>query len=129
MSSARQITDSDCHFIKTMALQILSVYPIDHPALAPVPNVTEAEYFSKILEKDETPVITNLNGAHLTVLADHRGTVLYCAGDVTVYRVNPTTRGGNGMYAMPSPGTEETVEFSTVNDRFRGQVIFCSSDV
>ena len=112
-----------------MALQILSVYPIDQQTLAPVPNVTEAEYFSKILEKDETPTITNMYGAHLKLLADHRGTVLYCAGDVTVYRVNPTTRGGNGMYAMPSPGTEETVEFSTVNGMFRGQVIFCSSDV
>ena len=125
----RQNTDSICQFIKTMALQILSVYPIDHPALAPVPNVTEAEYFSKILEKDETPVITNLNGAHLTVLANHRGTVLYCAGDVTVYRVNPTTFGGNGMYALPSLGTEETVEISTANGNFRGQAIFCSSDV
>ena len=114
---------------KTMALQILSVYPIDQPTLAPVPNVTEAEYFSKILEKDETPTITNLDGVHLKVLTGHRGTILYCAGDVTVYRVSPTTYGGNGMYAMPSPGTEETVDFLTVNGMFRGQVIFCSDDV
>ena len=105
-----------------MTLQILSFYPIDHETLAPVPNVTESEYFSKILEKDETPVITDLQGVHLKVLTGHRGTVLYCAGDVTVYRVNPTTYGGNGMYAVPSPGTEETVEISTAHGRFRGRL-------
>lgn len=111
-----------------MTLQILSFYPIDQAMLAPAPNVTEAEYFSKILEKDETPTITNLDGVHLTVLTSHRGTVLYCAGGVTVYRVSPTSFGGNGMYSMPSPGTQETVDISTVNGRFRGQAIFCSDD-
>jgi hypothetical protein len=112
-----------------MTLQLLSFYPIDHETLAPVPNVTESEYFSKILEKDETPTITNLDGVRLKALTSHRGTILYCAGDVTVYRVNPTTYGGNGMYALPSPGTEETVEISTANGNFRGQAIFCSDDV
>jgi hypothetical protein len=107
-----------------MTLQILSFYPIDQVTLAPVPNVTESAYFSEILEKDETPTITNLDGVHLTVLTSHRGTILYCAGDVTVYRISPTSSGGNGHYNMPLHGTEETVDFSTVNGRFRGQVIF-----
>jgi hypothetical protein len=111
-----------------MTLQILSFSPVDWAMLAPAPNVTEAEYFSKILEKDETPTITNLDGVHLTVLTSHRGTVLYCAGGVTVYRMSPTSFGGNGHYSFPSPGTEETVEISTVNGRFRGQAIFCSDD-
>ena len=112
-----------------MTLQILSFYPIDEATLAPTPNVSETEYFSEILKKDETPTITSIDGVHLKVMASHRGTVLYCAGDVTVYRVNPTTYGGNGMYAVPSPGTEETVEISTAHGRFRGQAMFCSDDV
>lgn len=109
-----------------MTLQILSFYPIDcdDNRLYPAPNVTETEYICDITKKDETPTITNLDGVHLTVLTTHRGTMLYCAGNVTVYRIKPTTFGGNGYYEMPSPGTEETVEISTVNGRFRGQVIF-----
>jgi len=109
-----------------MTLQILSFNPIamNEGMLAPTPNVSEAEYFSEILKKDETPRITNIDGVHLKVLTGHRGTVLYCAGGVTVYRVSPTTFCGNGYYSMPSPGTEETVDFSTANGRFRGQAIF-----
>ena len=109
-------------------LQILSFYPIDEAMLAPTPNVSETEYFLEILKKDETPKITNIEGVHLKVLTGHRGTVLYCAGGVTVCRISPTTFCGNGYYSMPSPGTEETVDFSTVNGRFRGQAIFCSGD-
>jgi hypothetical protein len=107
----------------------MSFYPIDQVSLSPVPNVNETEYFSEILEKDDTPVITNLNGVHLTVLTTHRGKVLYCAGGVTVYRISPTSSGGNGHYNMPPHGTEETVDFETVNGRFRGQIIFCLGDV
>lgn len=106
-----------------MALQIMSFYPIDDATLAPTPNVTETQYINDILNNDDnTPVITNLDGVHLNVLVNHRGTLLYCAGQVTVIRSSPTTFGGNGYYTMPSPGTEETVEFSTVQGRFRGQV-------
>jgi L-aminopeptidase/D-esterase-like protein len=107
-----------------MALQITSFTPIEENMLAPTPNVSETEYFSEILKKDETPRITDVEGVHLKVLTSHRGTVLYCAGGVTVFRVNPGTFCGNGYYAMPSPGTEETVHFSTPNGRFRGQAIF-----
>jgi hypothetical protein len=105
-------------------IQIISFYPIDQGMLCPAPNVKETEYISDILQKDETPEITNLDGVHLTVLTSHRGTNLYCAGGVTVYRLSPDTVGANGYYSMPSPGTEETVDFSTVNGRFRGQAIF-----
>jgi hypothetical protein len=107
-----------------MALQITSFTPIEDNMLAPTPNVSETEYFSEILKKDETPRITDVEGVHLKVLTSHRGTVLYCAGGVTVFRVNPGTFCGNGHYVMPSPGTEETVHFSTPNGRFRGQAIF-----
>jgi len=109
-----------------MNLQITSFYPIDsnENRLYPAPNVTETEYMYDIMKKDETPTITNLDGVHLTVLTSHRGTNLYCAGGVTVYRISPTSFGGNGHYSMPPPGTEETVEFSTANGRFRGQVCF-----
>jgi hypothetical protein len=112
-----------------MILQILSFSPADRGMLAPAPNVNEAEYIDDILKKDETPTITNLDGVRLTVLTSHRGTNLYCAGGVTVYRMSPTSFGGNGFYSMPPLGTEETVEFSTAGGRFRGQVIFCSDDV
>ena len=114
-----------------MTLQILSFYPIDDDAnrLYPAPNVTETEYIYDIMKKDETSTITNLDGVRLTVLTSYRGTKLYCAGGVTVYRMSPTTFGANGFYSMPSPGTEETVEFSTAGGRFRGQAIFCSDDV
>ena len=110
----------------TMTLQIMSFYPIDsnEAMLYSAPNVRESEYISEILKMDETPKITNLNGVHLTVLTSHRGTNLYCAGGVTIYRVNPTSFGGNGHYSTPPPGTEETVEFSTSGGRFRGQAIF-----
>ena len=111
-----------------MNLQILSFSPADRAMLAPAPNVNEAEYIDGILKKDETPTITNLDGIHLTVLTSHRGTILYCAGGVTVYRMSPVSFGGNGHYSFPSPGTEETVEISTVNGLFRGQAIFCSDD-
>lgn len=107
-----------------MTIQILSFYPIEHTMLSPAPNVTETEYIYNIMNKDETPTITNLDGVHLTVLTNHRGTNLYCAGGVTVYRLSPTTFGANGYYTMPSSGTEETVDFSTANGRFRGQVKF-----
>jgi len=109
-----------------MSLQILSFYPLDaeNAYLHATPNVNESEYIREFLSKDETPTITNLNNGPLTILAHHRGSNLYCAGRVTVYRTNPTTFGGNGYYTMPPPGTEETVEFSTAGGRFRGQVIF-----
>jgi hypothetical protein len=107
-----------------MALQILSFSPIDDNMLAPTPNVTETEYILEVTKNDETPRITNVEGVRLKILTTHRGTVLYCAGGVTVFRVSPDTISGNGYYAMPSPGTEETVHFSTPNGRFRGQAIF-----
>jgi hypothetical protein len=107
-----------------MTLQILSYYPIDENMLGPTPNVTETEYILEVTKNDETPRITNVEGVHLKVLTSHRGTILYCAGGVTVSRVSPNTTSGNGYYAMPSPGTEETVHFSTANGRFRGQAIF-----
>jgi hypothetical protein len=109
-----------------MSLQILSFYPLDgdEAHLHATPNVNESEYIREFLAKDETPTITNLNNGPLTIITHHRGSNLYCAGRVTVYRLSPITFGGNGYYTMPSPGTEETVEFSTAGGRFRGQVIF-----
>jgi len=102
----------------------MSFSPIDENILGPTPNVTETEYILETTKNDETPRITNVEGVHLKVLTTHRGTILYCAGGVTVSRVDPKTSSGNGYYAMPSPGTEETVHFSTPNGRFRGQAIF-----
>jgi len=107
-----------------MTLQILSYSPIDDNILGPTPNVTETEYILEVTKNDETPRITNVEGVRLKILTTHRGTILYCAGGVTVSRVSPNTTSGNGYYAMPSPGTEEMVHFSTPNGRFRGQAIF-----
>ena len=81
--------------------------------LMPTPNVTEWEALKACLDADTTPPVTDLLAEPLTFLATHRGSVLYCAGGVTVYRRSPTTSGGNGYFAMPPAGTSEPVYVTT----------------
>jgi hypothetical protein len=82
--------------------------------LLPTPNVTEAEYIADIMQADNTPQITELSvGSVLRCLTTYRGHVLYCAGDVTVHRVSPSTDGGNGRVCYPDNGQEEDVLIMT----------------
>ena len=68
-----------------ITLSNLSASPFS--PLMPTPNVAEWEAIKACLAADTTPPVTDLLAEPLTFLATHRGSVLYCAGGVTVYRM------------------------------------------
>jgi len=93
--------------------------------LLPTPNVTEAAYIEEIMKADSTPQITELSvGSVLRCLTTYRGHVLYCAGGVTVYRMFPTTEGGNGRVCYPDNGHEEEVLIMSKPDWYVAYVKF-----
>jgi len=105
-------------------LTVLSYLYSDFSPLGPAPNINETAYISDILSRDTTPMVTDLMAGPLTVLTDHRGVLLFCAGGVTVHRYNPTGTGGNGYFSLPSGGIEEQVIISWNGGRYKAVVRF-----
>ena len=108
-----------------MKIIVMSLKPTEKTMLAPAPCVRETEYISEILKEDTTPPITNLQAQPLTVLTNYRGTMLYCAGGVSVHRVDPKTNGGNGFTSLPQGGDlDEDVIISSSIGKFSARVKF-----
>jgi hypothetical protein len=105
-------------------LTVLSYIRSDINPLAPAPNVHEAEYISNVMKQDTTLPVTDLMAGPLSVIMHHRGSLLYCAGGVTVHRYNPSTMGANGYSSMPSEGMEEQVIIMCSTGRYAGVVRF-----
>lgn len=105
-------------------LTVLSYLPTNENPLGPAPNVNETAYIANILSQDTTPIVTDLMAGPLTVLTNHRGVLLYCAGGVTVHRTNPSGLGVNSYSSIPPTGTEEVVSISCKSGRFTGAVRF-----
>ena len=114
--------------LKMSTLTVLSVTPNDDDScgLAPTPNVTETMYIKETLDQDTTPPITNFTDASLTILTNHRGWSLYCAGGVTIQRHNPHPSAvhGNGHVSRPKSGAEEDVSLMSSVGRFNARVRF-----
>ena len=106
-----------------ITLSNLSASPFS--PLMPTPNVAEWEAIKACLAADTTPSVTDLLAEPLTFLESHRGSVLYCAGGVTVYRRSPTTSGGNGYFALPPTGTSEPVYVTTCSGCCYADARFC----
>ena len=107
-----------------MKLTVVSLEPVAFNPLAPAPSVRDVDYITDRLNADDTPPITDLMAGPIEVLADYRGHMLYCAGGVSVHRVNPLTHGGNGMTSLPAKNSDEEVIISHVNGRFKAVVHF-----
>ena len=106
------------------SLTVLSCTRTDASPLTPAPNVHEATYIATLVNKDTSPLVTDLMAGPLTVLANHRGSLLYCAGGVTVYRINPTGMGGYGYSSLPLAGAEEDVSITCQMGGFYARVRF-----
>jgi hypothetical protein len=103
----------------------MSLKPTEKTVLAPAPCVRETDYISEILRNDQTPLITDFQAQPLNVLTNYRGVMLYCAGGVSVHRVDPKTNGGHGFVAVPQSDAEEDVIISSsVVGRFSARVKF-----
>lgn len=92
--------------------------------LAPTPNIRESDEITSILSRDSSPMLESLSvGSELTCLSSYRGYMLYCAGGITVNRIESTTEGVNGRSYMPIIGHEENVlilsNFGHFNARIR----------
>lgn len=107
-----------------MKFTVVSTEPLVFNPLAPAPSVRDVDYISERLRSDEGPKVTDLMAGPIEVLADYRGSVLYCAGGVTVHRINPKTNGGNGMTSLPTQPIDEDVIISYTNGRVKAVVHF-----
>ena len=102
-----------------MEFTVLSYEPCTFTYLTPAPNATEVEEITRILKENASEPITDLTAQSIKVLAHYRGYMLYCQGDVTVYRYAPNSDGVNGHSYMPDHGTEEDV---VINGQFMARV-------
>lgn len=105
-----------------MLVTVLSAERLASQPLMPVPNVREAEEISQQIGTVEP--VSDIWSGPFTVLANYRGSVLYCTGGITVHRTNPLTHGGNGMLSNPVQGSEEDVNISMDNSDFTARVRF-----
>jgi hypothetical protein len=107
-----------------MKFTVVSFKPITVNPLVPAPSVRDVDYITEQLQSDTTPTITDLMAGPIEVLADYRGVMLYCAGGVSVHRINPLTHGGNGMTSLPIEPIDENVIISHINGRFEAVIHF-----
>lgn len=93
--------------------------------LEPTPNVTESEQIWDISQEDKTPPITDFVGAGpIKILTHYRGNMVYCAGCVSIHRVNSSTAACNGYSPFPPPGTVEDVILSSIIGKCRARIRF-----
>jgi len=108
-----------------MYIEVLSFELLDGPALMPTPSCNESEYISLCLSANKRPTISDLASAgSIEILADYRGAMLYCAGDVSVYRHEPKTPGGIGCVSPAPHGLEENVYMTTSVGDFYARIKF-----
>lgn len=108
-----------------MKFTVLSLTPATGPKGLPgAPSVRDCENITKALEGKTEPAITDPTAQPIEVLADYRGSLLYCNGGVYVHRDSPTTTGANGYLYFPASGTEEDVYLSCSAGGFSARVRF-----
>lgn len=109
-----------------MHIQIVSFERVEQLALIPAPNVIETIRISEAIKADSSSTVTDLASAGpVEILDSYRGHMLYCSGQVSVYRSDPSTKGGHGMLCPPVAGTEEDAYVITSTDTFKARLKYC----
>ena len=107
-----------------MHFTVLTYEPTDRLPLAPAPNVDETKYIQNVICSSSAPSVTNLKAGPIEILTDYRGSVLYCAGGVTMYRIEPKSIGGNQYTGVPILGSDENVILTSDIGTFRATIKF-----
>lgn len=99
-----------------MYIKFGSIEPVAYLPLTPSPNITEMIRFSESLKLDVE------SSGQFKVLDSYRGHILYCSGNVTVYRTDPMIQGGQGMLCPPVAGAEEDAHVKTPDGIFKARL-------
>jgi hypothetical protein len=106
-----------------MYIQIVSFEPVENSPLMPAPSVKEVTRISESLKVNSSCAVTDLaSSGPIEILDTYRGHILYCSGNVTVYRNDPTITGGQGMLCPPVVGTEEDAHVMTLKGMFKARL-------
>ena len=108
-----------------MKFTVLSLTPVDGPRGLPgAPSARDWEGIKAALEGKQEPAVTDPMAQSIEILADYRGSLLYCTGGVYVHRDSPFTDGVNGYTYAPPSGTEEDVYLSCAGGKFSARIRF-----
>ena len=99
-----------------MYVQIVSSEPVENMPLMPAPSLTDMIRISESLKLDVE------SSGQFKVLDSYRGHILYCSGNVTVYRTDQMIQGGQGMLCPPVIGSEEDAYVTTPDGTFKARL-------
>jgi len=111
-----------------MYIQVVSFEPVANTPLMPAPSVIDTNRISESLKLDSCCDVTDLaSSGQIEILDSYRGHILYCSGNVSVYRNDPTIIGGQGMLCPPVVGAEEDAYVMTSNGTFKARLKYCNN--
>lgn len=96
-----------------MYIKLGVVEPVPCLPLTPAPSVMDMIRISESLKTDVE------SSGQFKVLDSYRGHILYCSGNVTVYRTDPMISSGQGMLCPPVAGVEEDAHVTTPDGIFK----------
>ncbi len=110
-----------------MFIKVISFEPMTDSFLTPTPNIRELQYISELLRSNTVPEITNLATAGpIEIITNYHGSMLYCAGGVSVYRYSSQTFNRYWHVTEPFDGLEENVYIMTDLGNFKARIQFFS---